>query len=98
MCIIADTHDIHHCNDESCIELSTKTVVHTFQASQDACDYQNKRAARSCNEVKECMKVHSNMLEQVKSRTPDYIGKRHTMRLCSDSYSKGFVRLLQHCR
>ena len=32
------------------------------------------------------------MHEQVKFKTPDYIGKRHMMRLCSDAYGKGIVR------
>jgi hypothetical protein len=38
------------------------------------------------------MKGHRNMHEQVKFKTPDYIGKRHMMRLCSDAYGKGIVR------
>ena len=47
-----------------CFELaSSKSIVEAAQAAQDAqagyaCDYQNKRLARSCNEAKECVKGH----------------------------------------
>ena len=38
------------------------------------------------------MKGHRKMHGQVKDKAPDYIGKRHMMRLCSDAYGKGIVR------
>ena len=58
------THDdVSRCADECYSSSTTKDMVEAAQAAQDsqagyACDYQNKRAARSCNEVKECAKGH----------------------------------------
>ena len=90
-----------HC-DELCAEMctastNTKEVLQAFQCCQDAqvgytCDYQNKRSARSCNEVKECIKGHRRLQSTVGEKRPAYIGKRQVMRLCSDAYGKGIVR------
>ena len=71
--------------------------MESLQNSQDAqvgyaCDYQNKRAARSCNEVKECIKGHRRLQNQIQDKRPDYIGKRQVTRLCSDAYGRGIVR------
>ena len=86
---------------EKCFQKHTlKDVVETVQNIQDAqigyqCDYQNKRAARSCNEVKECMKGHRKLSADIVDKSPNYIGKRHVTRLCSDAYGKGIVRSQQ---
>lgn len=90
-----------HCSDlcvEACGEDSnTREVLQAFQCCQDAqvgytCDYQNKRSARSCNEVKECIKGHRRLQSQVADKRPAHIGKRQVIRLCSDAYGKGIVR------
>ena len=64
--ISEQTHCTTACT-ENCVDIaSSKEVVEAAQNAQDAqagyaCDYQNKRAARSCNEVKECVKGHKQM-------------------------------------
>ena len=68
-----------------------------MQAAQCAqigytCDYCCKRAARSCNEVKECMKGHRKLHKQISEQSTSYIGKRHVLRVCSDCYGKGICR------
>ena len=72
-------------------------VNEALQCAQDAqvgyaCDYQNKRAARCCNEVKESVKGHKHLSRSLEGRRPNYIGKRHMTRLCSDAYGRGIVR------
>jgi hypothetical protein len=57
-----------------------------------ACDYQNMRAAKSCNEVKECIKGHRKLHASISCNRPAYIGKRHVARLCADAYGKGITR------
>ena len=84
--------------DKKCYErVSEAQMAEAAQLSQDAqagydCDYQNKRSARSCNEVKEHVKGHQRVSEDTAGRRPAYIGKRHVTRLCSDAYGKGIVR------
>ena len=83
---------------EDCINLAHDSVIiEAAQTAQDAqvgyaCDYQNKRSARGCNEAKECMKGHRTLHEGIKTQRPAYIGKRHVTRLCSDAYGKSIVR------
>ena len=95
--ITAGTHAAEECQ-EACVEVgSTTAVIEAVQSSQDAqvgyaCDYQNKRAARSCNEVKECVKGHRRLHDEVATHRPSYIGDRHTKRLLSDTYGRGIVR------
>ena len=61
------THDdVSRCADECYSSSTTKDMVEAAQAAQDsqagyACDYQNKRAACSCNEVKECVNGPSSI-------------------------------------
>ncbi len=84
--------------DEDCIgKVDIEDMIDAAQHAQDAqagyaCDYQNKRGARGCNEVKECIKGHRTLHDTVATRRPAYIGKRHVSRLCSDAYGKGVVR------
>ena len=95
--ITPETHDNEKCKKE-CWKLNdTKTMAETMQAAQCAqigytCDYCCKRAARSCNEVKECMKGHRKLHRQISEQNASYIGKRHVLRLCSDCYGKGICR------
>ena len=92
------THDdVNRCSDDCYSSSTTKDIVEAAQAAQDAqagyaCDYQNKRGARSCNEVKECVKGHRQLNEDNAHRGPAYVGKRHGTRLCSDAYGRGIVR------
>ena len=91
------THCASACNEQCVDTVRFKEVVEAAQNAQDAqagyaCDYQNKRAARSCNEVKECVKGHRQLHADLKNEPPAYIGKRHVTRLCSDAYGKGIVR------
>ena len=91
------THVSSECTDATCTAAKLSTVIDAFQIGQDAqvgytCDYCNKRAARSCNEVKECIKGHKKLQSQVADKRPAYIGKRQVIRLCSDAYGKGIVR------
>ena len=95
--VTQDTHDDQACKDPQCIAATVESVIDAFQTSQDAqvgytCDYCNKRAARSCNEVKECIKGHRKLHSDVSDKRPAYIGKRQVLRLCSDAYGKGIVR------
>ena len=95
--LTAETHADAECQD-SCVDSSSlATVIEAVQCSQDSqvgytCDYQNKRAARSCNEVKECVKGHRHLQVSIKEKCPEYIGQRHMKRLCTDAYGKGIVR------
>ena len=94
--ICAATHS-DLCSDDCIRRDDSKEVLEAAQYSQDAqvgyaCDYQNKRAARCCNEVKECVKGHRTLQSNVEGRSTAYIAKRHVMRLCSDAYGKGVVR------
>ena len=92
------THaDASLCSERCWEQINTMQMVEAAQLSQDAqagyaCDYQNKRSARSCNEVKECVKGHRQLAEDTAGKRPAYIGKRHVTRLCSDAYGKGIVR------
>ena len=72
-------------------------MIEAVQYGQDAqagyaCDYQNKRGARGCNEVKESIKGHRTLHDSICTKRPEYIGKRHVTRLMSDAYGKGVVR------
>ena len=98
--ITEETHDDMVCPEKCSRKHTLKDVIETVQSIQDAqigyqCDYQNKRAARSCNEVKECMKGHRKLSADTVDKSPNYIGKRHVTRLCSDAYGKGIVRSQQ---
>ena len=87
--------------DEDCVaRANLADVIDIAQRSQDAqvgyaCDYQNKRAARSCNEVKECAKGIHRLGKEVGDQGPARLGKRLVTRLCSDAYGKGIVRSQQ---
>ena len=67
------------CCSEACSEsLNMKNILHASQCCQDAqigytCDYQNKRAARSCNETRECIKGHRRLQNTIQDKRPDYI-------------------------
>ena len=95
--IVEETHDNEQCR-APCVERSQLDHIEDLvQSSQDAqvgytCDYQNKRAARSCNEVKERMKGHKKLMKDIAERGPSYIGRRQVQRLMSDAYGKGIVR------
>ena len=99
---IPETHDDSECDDECCKAAAKQppnmqVIAESLQLSQDAqvgytCDYQNKRAARSCTEVRECMKGHRHLQHNIANKCPNYIGKRHTTRLMSDAYGKGICR------
>ena len=95
--VTKETHDDAECSESCFTDAKAAAVIHASQCCQDAqigytCDYQNKRAARSCNEVKECMKGLRRLQSNIGDRRPEYIGKRFVMRLCSDAYGKGTVR------
>ena len=72
-------------------------ACHNAQDAQAryACDYQNMRAAKSCNEVKECIKGHRKLHGSISCNRPAYIGKRHVTPLCADAYGKGITRSQQ---
>ena len=95
-----ESHDDELCS-ECCVEHSNlKEIIQGMQSAQDAqvgysCDYQNKRAARSCNEVKESMKGHRKLAANHSMKRPDYIGHRHITRLQSDAYGRGITRSQQ---
>ena len=62
-----DSHADDLCSSQCALAGNFKEVVHAMQSQQDAqigysCDYQNKRAAKSCNEVKESMKGHESVI------------------------------------
>ena len=44
------------------------------------------------NEVKECCKEHTDLSEQLRGDSVNYIGRRHHIRIMSDTYGKGIVR------
>ena len=59
--ITAETHADQHCTARCLVNINVNELCKAIQCSQDAqaryaCDYQNKRVARCCNEVRECMK------------------------------------------
>ena len=86
-----------YCVEDCLDKFEMQTVLEAAQNSQDAqvgysCDYQNKRAARACNEVRECIKGHRKLHTEVSEKSVPYIGHRHVTRLCSDAYGKGVVR------
>eukprot|EP00973_Karenia_brevis_P026432 3646789-Karenia_brevis.AAC.1 len=69
-------------------------MLEATQNSQDAqagyaCDYQNKRAARACNEVKEFVKGHRDLHTRLQDKDREYIAKRHMQRILSDLHGKG---------
>ena len=95
--ITAETHSDQHCIAGCVGKVNVDEVNEALQCAQDAqagyaCDYQNKRAARCCNEVKECMKGHKRLAQSLENQRPAYHGKRHVTRLCSDAYGRGMVR------
>ena len=98
--ICAGTHASEFCS-EKCVDIVNHTaLIEATQYSQDAqigyaCDYQNKRAARCCNETKEFVKGHKDLASALINKPIGVISKRHVIRLCSDAYGKGIVRSLQ---
>ena len=95
-----ESHADDLCSSQCALAENFKEVVHAMQSQQDAqigysCDYQNKRAAKSCNEVKESMKGHRKLAVDNETKRPDYIGKRHVSRLHSDVYGRGITRSQQ---
>ena len=98
--ITAESHDDELCS-ECCVGKSDlKEIIQGMQSAQDAqvgysCDDQNKRAARSCNEVKESMKGHRKLAADHSTKRPEYIGHRHVTRLQSDAYGRGITRSQQ---
>ena len=95
-----ESHADDLCSSQCALAGNFKEVVHAMQSQQDAqigysCDYQNKRAAKSCNEVKESMKGHRKLAVDNETKRPDYIGKRHVSRLHSDVYGRGITRSQQ---
>jgi hypothetical protein len=86
---------------ENCVsKASFEDVLEACQKAQDvraeyACDYQNKRAGKSRNEVKECAKSHRKLRASIACNRPACIGKRHVARLCADAYGKGVTRSQQ---
>ena len=59
--ICPPTHATKHCKDDCINSVNYKNMLEAAQNAEDtqagyACAYQNKRAARSCNEVKEAIK------------------------------------------
>ena len=74
--ITEESHASDLCS-EGCIEKnSLKRITEGMQLAQDAqvgysCDYQNKRSAKACNEVKESMKSHKRLAEENSTKRPD---------------------------
>ena len=98
--ICQGTHASKHCKEDCINSVNNEELLEATQNAQDAqagyaCDYQNKRAARSCNEVKEAIKGHRTLRATLVDKPVSLIGKRHVTRLCSDAYGKGIVRSLQ---
>ena len=98
--ICSSTHATKHCAEDCINTVNYKEMLNAAQNSQDAqagyaCDYQNKRAARSCNEVREAVKGHRTMHASIAEESVSYVFKRHITRLCSDAYGKGIVRSQQ---
>ena len=98
--ICFSTHATKHCAEDCINTVNYKEMLNAAQNSQDAqagyaCDYQNKRAARSCNEVREAVKGHRTMHASIAEESVSYVFKRHVTRLCSDAYGKGIVRSQQ---
>lgn len=93
--ISTETHTYCSVN---CIDLaSSDEIIEACQLCQDAqawyaCDYCNKRQPMAFNEVKECMKGHHTLNEQLEGQPIRKIGKRHHLRLMSDCYGEGIVR------
>jgi hypothetical protein len=92
----ADTHANGKCQENCVSEASFEEVLEACQNSQDAqvgyaCDYQNKRAAESCNEVEECIKGHRKLRATISCNRFAYVGERHVARLCADAYGKGIA-------
>ncbi len=97
------------CEKECLLGVNDDDIAIAAQVAQDAqvgytCDYQNKRNPIAVHEVKEWMKGHAVLTEQLKGESTAYIGRRHAQRLVSDLYGKGIVRgsvectnLLTHC-
>ena len=91
----------HKSCTHNCTELETKKhTVRAAQRSQNAqagyaADYQCKRCARSFNEIKEFMKGHRSIAEQIKDERSGYVGFRHARRILSDYYGKSVVRSQQ---
>ena len=98
--ICSETHDSTVCDGTCVDDANEDVIVAAAQISQDAqagyaCDYQNKRGPRAWNEIKECRKGHHKLAADVAHERPQYVGKRHVTRLCSDAYNKGVVRSAQ---
>ena len=60
--------------------------------ARHACDYCTKRQPMAFNEVKECCKGHSTLVENIRQQPLQRQGKRHATRIMSDAYGKGIVR------
>jgi hypothetical protein len=91
------THANGKCQENCVSKASFEEVLEACQNAQDAqagyaCDYQNKRAAKSCNEVKECIKGHRKLHASISCNILAYTGERHVTRLCADAYGKGITR------
>ena len=98
--VCAHTHATQFCGDNCLAIVDHNASIEATQYSQDAqigyaCDYQNKRAARCCNETKEFVKGHKDLGSALDNKPIGVISKRHVIRLCSDAYGKGVVRSLQ---
>jgi hypothetical protein len=73
---------------ENCVsKASCEEVLEACQNAQDAragyaCDYQNKHAAKSCNEFEECVEGNRKLHAPISCNRPAYIGKRHDSLAC----------------
>ena len=98
--ITSDTHATTECSEACAESTDVASVIDAVQRSQDAqvgyaADYQNKSAARSCNEAKECVKGIQRLGKDVGDQGSGRFGKRLVTRLCSDAYGKGITRSQQ---
>ena len=72
-------------------------MIECTQIAQDAqagyaCDYCTKRQPMAFNEVKECCKGHRALSEELRGEPLHTMGKRHAIRILSNTYGKGIVR------
>ena len=99
--IMEETH-CANCTGNCVAESDLASVAAAAQVAQDAqvgysCDYQNKRNPIAVHEVKEFMKGHSTLHEQLQGEPVGYMGRRHAQRLISDFYAKGICRGAVEC-
>jgi hypothetical protein len=93
-------HADGECQENCVSKASFEEVLETYQNAQDAqagcaCDYQNKRAAKICNEAKGCIEGHRKRHACISCDRPAYIGERHEPRLRADAYGKVITRSQQ---